>query len=36
MNQKIKTIQTQELAKGKYILQLFRKEKSTSFILIKN
>lgn len=36
MNQKIKTIQTQELAKGKYILQLIRDEESNSFILIKN
>jgi hypothetical protein len=36
MNQKQKRINTTGLAKGKYILRLFRKEESEEFILIKN
>lgn len=36
LDQKIKTINTQKLANGKYILRLFREEESHEFILIKN
>lgn len=36
MKQKLKTIQTQNLAKGKYYIRIIRKEESEEFILIKN